>query len=57
MRFMLLQSNVIAAVEEKGENLAAVRRYFEENARCYFAPEGSESLVFDGYSWYLRLQE
>lgn len=57
VRFMLLQSNVIAAVEEKGENLAAVRRYFEENARCYFAPEGSESLVFDGYSWYLRLQE
>ncbi len=57
VRFMLLQSNVIAAVEEKGENLVEVRRYFEENARRYFTPDGSENLVFDGYSWYLRLQE
>lgn len=56
VRFMLLQSNVIAAVEEKGEDLEAARRYFEENARRHFAQEGKESLLFDGYSWYLRLK-
>ena len=56
VRFMLLQSNVIAQVEEKGKDIEAVRQYFEESARPYFMPGMKEKLIFDGYSWYLRLK-
>ncbi|MBD5534282.1 MAG: class I SAM-dependent methyltransferase [Lachnospiraceae bacterium] len=56
VRFMLLQSNVIAQVEEKGKDIETVRQYFEESARPYFMPGMKEKLIFDGYSWYLRLK-
>lgn len=54
---MLLQSNVIAQVEGQGKDIETVRQYLlEESARPYFASDMKEKLIFDGYSWYLRLQ-
>lgn len=54
VRFMLLQSNVIAQVEEKGRDIEEVRRYFTESVQPYFVSGRKEKLIFDGYSWYLR---
>lgn len=56
VRFILLQSNVIAQVEEKGRDIEEVRRYFAESVQPYFGSAAKEKLIFDGYSWYLRLK-
>lgn len=55
IRFMLLQSNVIAQVEEKGKSLAEVRQWFEKTLAPCFADGKKKNLVFEGYSWYMQL--
>ncbi len=54
IRFMLLQSNVTAQVEEKGRSLDEVRNWFETTLTPFFKENQKEKLVFAGYNWYLR---
>lgn len=52
IRFMLLQSNVVAQVEEKHKDLNAVKHWFEETLTPIWHQK-TEVLCFDGYSWYI----
>lgn len=52
--FMVTQSNVIARVEEQGESLHDVRRWFEETLEDIFRGQ-KRTLIFEGYNWYLKL--
>jgi len=52
VRFMLLQSNVIAQVEEQGKDLEAVRTWFQESLSKFWDKE-IKKLVFQGYNWYI----
>lgn len=54
IRFMLLQSNVIAQVEEKGNSLDEVKKWFEKTLMPYFENDKKEKLIFEGYNWYLE---
>lgn len=56
IRFMLLQSNVIAQVEEKGKTLTDVKKWFENTLTPYFEDNKKENLIFAGYNWYLQKQ-
>lgn len=54
IRFMLLQSNVIARIEENGADLSDVRNWFETTLTPYFTDNQKEKLIFAGYNWYLQ---
>lgn len=51
--YMLTQSNVIARVEQGGENLEEVRKWFENTLDKVFCNQ-KQTLVFEGYIWYLK---
>lgn len=55
VRFMLLQSNVKAKLEE-GRDVEEVRSWFAMQAAPFFGSE-TRKLLFDGYNWYFRLQK
>lgn len=52
IRFILLQSNVIAQVEEKGKDIEFVKSWFYKTLTPIWKRE-NETLIFDGYSWYI----
>lgn len=52
VRFMLLQSNVIAQVEEGGRSLEEVKTWFYDTLSKFWK-EGKKMLIFEGYNWYL----
>ena len=52
IRFMLLQSNVIAQVEEKGRDLEQVQTWFYDTLSKFWDEE-RQKLVFQGYNWYI----
>lgn len=56
IRFMMLQSNVNAQIEEKGKSPEAVRRWFEETLDPVFQGE-RKVLIFEGYYWWLQLHK
>lgn len=53
IRFMLLQSNVIAQVEEKGRNIEEVRAWFYTTLSTFWG-EGAQKMIFQGYNWYIN---
>lgn len=55
VRFMLLQSNVKAKLEE-GRTLEEVKSWFTNQAEPFFVKE-TRNLLFDGYNWYFRLKK
>lgn len=56
IRFMLLQSNVIARVEENGCSLDEVREWFSDTLSPIFTGAETKNLIFSGYNWYLQRQ-
>ncbi|MDF2511932.1 MAG: SAM-dependent methyltransferase [Herbinix sp.] len=56
INYMVTQSNVIARVEEQGESLTDVREWFNQSLEDIFKGE-KQSLVFEGYNWYLKLKK
>lgn len=56
IRFMLLQSNVIARVEENGVSLDEVRKWFSATLSPIFTEDEPKNLIFSGYNWYLQRQ-
>jgi len=52
--FLVTHSNVIAAVEGKGDDLEEVRRWLSEGVAPFFAGEGRRQFVFDAPVWCLR---
>ena len=56
IRFMMLQSNVNAQIEEKGKSPEAVREWFEETLDPVFRGE-RKILIFEGYYWWLQLHK
>lgn len=56
IRFMMLQSNVNAQIEEKGKSPEAVREWFEETLDPIFGGE-RKTLIFEGYYWWMQLKK
>ena len=56
VRFMMLQSNVNARIEGEGMAAEDVRKWMERSLARVFRRE-KETLVFTGYSWYMKLEE
>lgn len=54
VRFMMLQSNVNAQIEEKGKTLEIIRKWFEQALAPIFKGE-RKTLIFKGYYWWLQL--
>lgn len=52
IRFMLLQSNVIAQVEEGGRDLEEVKMWFYDTLSKFWKEE-KQKLIFEGYNWYI----
>lgn len=52
IRFMLLQSNVIAQVEKGKMDIEEVRQWFEKTVSPFWEA-GIKTLYFAGYSWYI----
>ena len=50
--FILLQSNVIAQVEEKGNDIEFIKSWFYKTLTPIWKRE-NETLLFEGYSWYI----
>ena len=51
--FMVTQSNVITKVEQQGEELEAVRKWFEQSLSDIFKGQ-SQKMIFEGYNWYIK---
>lgn len=51
VRFMMLQSNVNAQIDEKGRNQEEIRNWFLDTLDPIFENEG-KVLIFEGYYWY-----
>ena len=56
IRFMMIQSNVNAQIEKRDRTEKEIREWFMETLAPIWG-NGRQTLVFDGYSWYLRLQK
>ena len=56
IRFMMLQSNVNAQIEEKGRPPEIVEKWFEETLGLIFKGE-RKTLIFKGYYWWLQLHK
>lgn len=56
IRFMMIQSNVNAQIEEGGRNVREVREWFEDSLKDIFT-QRKETLVFEGYYWNYVLAE
>lgn len=54
VRFMMLQSNVNAQIEEKGKPPEIIRKWFEQTLAPIFKGE-RKTLIFEGYYWWLQL--
>lgn len=52
--FMMIQSNVNAKIEGDGRTIEEVREWFEKTLTPVF-DEGRKTLIFTGYSWYMKL--
>lgn len=55
IRFMMLQSNVNVKIEGEGRDEEEVRKWFEKSLAPVFGKE-KERLIFNGYSWYMKLE-
>ena len=55
IRFMMLQSNVNVQIEEKRKTQDEIRTWFQNSLGPIFK-SNQETLVFDGYSWYLKIE-
>lgn len=53
IKFMLIQSNVNAKIEGEGQDIETVKAWFEETLEPIFQGQ-KKTLLFDGYSWYMR---
>lgn len=56
IRFMMIQTNVNAKIEEKGQDINKIRAWFEASLEKIFVGK-KQTLVFEGYSWYIIMKE
>ena len=55
IEFMLIQSNVNSKIEGEGQDINTIREWFGESLKEIF--EGRpQTLIFEGYSWYIISQ-
>lgn len=55
IRFMMIQSNVNVQIEQGLRTEADVKEWFEKTLATIWG-EGKQTLLFDGYNWYLRVK-
>jgi ubiquinone/menaquinone biosynthesis C-methylase UbiE len=53
IKFMMIQSNVNAKIEEEGMDILEVEKWFQKSLKPIF-DEDSKTLLFSGYSWYIK---
>lgn len=56
IRFMMIQSNVNCQIENHTKKIEEVRKWFEKGLETIFK-SGNKTLVFEGYSWYIKLKK
>jgi ubiquinone/menaquinone biosynthesis C-methylase UbiE len=52
--YIVSQSNVIAAVEQKGEAIEDVIKWLSQSTNPFFANNQTRNFLFDGKIWYLK---
>jgi hypothetical protein len=53
IKFMMIQSNVNAKIEEEGMDILEVEKWFQKSLKPIF-DEDNKTLLFSGYSWYIK---
>jgi hypothetical protein len=53
IKFMMIQSNVNAKIEEEGMGILEVEKWFQKSLKPIF-DEDNKTLLFSGYSWYIK---
>lgn len=53
IRYILTQTNVIQQIEKQGQNLEEARAWFEKSLKDIFHGK-KQTLVFEGYNWYIQ---
>jgi ubiquinone/menaquinone biosynthesis C-methylase UbiE len=53
IKFMMIQSNVNAKIEEEGMDILEVEKWFQKSLKSIF-DEDSKTFLFSGYSWYIK---